>query len=204
MRAALVLLLAAGCVPVSSGGLGGGGKPSEATGGGNTTSADTGETGDSSAPVVDTASLEGTGYQVGDVAYDLVDEGDETDETDDWHLYGEAGRPIVLVVGHMDSSATPLTLGALPDVDKDHPEALMAAMIGRDEYSTTADADDAERWQDDYGLERVLLNSSATDMALWSDNNPPKTYVIGPDMGIAWVGYGIVSQSDLSGALDEL
>lgn len=198
MRLLLPLVWVAACDPSKGTGLGGGGTPGDETGPGNTTENDTGDSGDTSAPEVDTASLEGTGYQAGDVAYDLTV---ESDRGEDWSLYSVAGDPVVLVVGHLDSSAMTLTLGELPQVDEAFPQAWLVAMVGRDEYSTTADADDAARWREDYGLEVVLLDSDLLNMPLWSDNNPPKTYVIGPDMTILWVGYGIVSAEEISAAL---
>lgn len=199
-RRALVaggLALISGCDPSRSG-LGGGGTPKEQTGPGNVVGADTSDAADTSDTALDTASLEGTGYQAGDVAFDLMG---TTDRGAEWSLYAHAGEAIVLVVGDMDNSAMVSTLSGLPEVDAEGPRALLVAMVGRDEYSVTADAEDAAGWRDRYGLEVVLLGPSVTDMALWSDNNPPKTYVIGPDLVIDWVAYGVAGAAEITAAL---
>ena len=191
------LALGAGCDPRDPA-LGGGGTPNEHTGPGNVVDPDTSEPDSGEDSAVDTASLEGTGYQAGDVAFDLQG---VTDHGGAWSLYEQAGDPIVLVVGDMDNSAMVQTLSALPDVDEAWPHALMVAMVGRDEYSVAADAADGARWRLDYGLEVVLIDPSVSDMSLWSDNNPPKTYVIGPDLVIDWVAYGIAGADQISAAI---
>ena len=156
------LALGAGCDPRDPA-LGGGGTPNEHTGPGNVVDPDTSEPDSGEDSAVDTASLEGTGYQAGDVAFDLQG---LTDHGAAWSLYEQAGDPIVLVVGDMDNSAMVQTLSALPDVDEAWPHALMVS-----------------------------------DMSLWSDNNPPKTYVIGADLVIRWVEYGIAGADQISAAI---
>ena len=196
-----------GC-PAQTPAWGGGGKSSTDTDGGGSTGDDTGG-GDTASDTADTAdtvdtadSAEtpvGTGYDVGDVAYDL----EATDANgDDWSLYSALGSPIVLVVGHMDYPDMVSTMDALPDVHRDSVGAVIVALVGRNEYSTYASEADAVRWQDAYDLDVALIDPLSTTVDLWSEDNSPRTYVIGRDMGIVWVSFGAVSASDLITALE--
>lgn len=194
----LAMLLACQSPP---GGWGSGGKPSTDTGPGNsagddTAGTDTADTGDSA----DTAQAPvGTGYDVGDVAYDLSG-ADAAGK--DWSLYDQLGAKVVLVAGHMDYPTLVATMEDLPAVHLARRQAVLAALIGRDEYSTAADADDAARWETAYDLDAALVDPLSVTVDLWSDNNPPKTYVIGTDMVIAWVGFETSTADEIEAALD--
>lgn len=201
MRTLLLAVSLAGCQLPEGGKLGGGGTPSDGTGPGSTTDTadDTGgETGESGETGDDTGAVEGTGYQIGDVAYDLTGTDQEGSA---WSLYGAAGARVVLVVGHMDYATMVAAMDTLREAKEAFPSALFVALAGRDEYSTNPDQDDAERWAGTYGLDVVLWDPTLINVNLWSDNTTPKTYVIGEDLVITWVSYGVLSSDELAAAL---
>lgn len=198
---ALLLLAALGC-DADGGSWGGGGTPGGGGGGGGggddtADTADTGgsehtgETGDSGAP-------EGTGYQEGDVAYDLA----ATDQDgEDWTLYAQQGQEIVLLTGHMDFGPTQQTMETLLELSAAFPDVLVVALIGRDELSIAAGADDAARWVEDYGLDTALIDPFYNTVNLWSEGASAKTYVIGPQMEIRVVVYGPATLEQLAAGL---
>lgn len=182
----LLLLLTLGCDPEGKG-WSGGGSPNTETGPGNSLD-DTGEeTGGETAEPEDTAPPEGSGYQKGDVAYDLA--GVDQDGAD-WSLYGLLGQDIVLLAGHMDFGATVSTMNTLSEVSAAFPQAEIVALIGRDELSIAADQDDAARWAEEYSLDTALVDPLYSTVNLWSESSSAKTYVIAPDMTISLVIYG--------------
>ena len=145
-----------------------------------------------------TAVIEGTGYDRGDVAYDLSG----TSHTGAaWSLHDHAGSIIVLVVGHLDYATMTATLGGLDEVDE---SVLKVALIGRDIYGSEADATDAADAAIGYGIDAVLTDPTGTLVNLWSEYNPPKTYVIDQEMTIYWTNFGSTDGGQIQGKVDEL
>jgi hypothetical protein len=140
----------------------------------------------------------GTGYQVGDVAYDLQ----ATDQDgQDWSLYAHLGEPVVLAVGPMDYPTMVDTLEVLAEQSPSELGFLVVVLVDRDELSIAADTDDAQRWVETYGLDTVLLDPDATHVDVWSDYLPPKTYVIDGSMNIVWIDYGGTTAEELAEGL---
>ena len=169
---------------------------------------DTGDTGDKSGDTADTGDTgktgdpprDGTGYAVGDVAYNLQG----TNQTGSpWSLYSLFGTPVVLLVGHMDLGNT--MTGPMSFLNEVSGGAAAVALIGRNEVSTASTVDDAARVSSKYAISPVLYDSTFTTVDEWSDAAPPKAYVIDGDMVIQWVGFGgSITESAISGALSDL
>lgn len=192
---ALLALLA--CGNTGDGTFWGGGKPG---GGGGGLFDDTGDDGDSgdtadSGDSGDTGpvDIDCTGDAEGDVICDLVAE-DASGAP--WSLHAQLGQPVLLIVGHMDLASTVYTVEAIAEVEKSA-DILSVLLIGRDEYSTAADADDAARWLDALDADVVLLDPLDVLVDEWSDYSPPKTYVIDQTMTIDGVWYGNVEAAAL-------
>ncbi|MCK6502186.1 hypothetical protein L6R53_02070 [Myxococcota bacterium] len=187
-------------VPTGDGGAtGDGGSTTDDTGtgsdggttdGGTTDGGTTDDTG--TGPVI-----KGTGYDAGDTAYDLV----ATDQAGSpFRLHSLYGRNVVLVVGHMDDPAfTNMTtwLGAVED-------ATVVALVGRDEDGVTADTADALGWASAWGVSTVLVDPTGELVNTWAERAPPKTYVIGASMDIAWTWFGTASQVQVQDKIDDL
>lgn len=185
------------------GGLSGGGKAGGGGAGGGDlddtagSADDTGDTG-GGGETGETATPVGTGYQQGDVAYDL----EGTDQNgDDWSLYEHLDQQVVLVVGNMDFGTVQSTLSELIEVHSAFPRVGLVALIGRDEYSIAADHDDASRWVTAYDLDTVLTDPTMVDVNLWSDDSSGKTYVIGADATIGLVLYGYATSDQIAAGL---
>lgn len=167
---------------------------------GTTSSDDTGAGDDTGGSTDDTGTLpqpEGSGWETGDIAYDLG-------EGDDWSLYAQLGTPVVLVAGHMDLQPTLDTLDAVQSATSSRSGLLTAAYLGRDEYQTAPDTDDQTRWAVQYDLDGVIIDPLLTSIDSWTDAGYAKLYVIGSDMEILWTSSGTTSESDLGDQLDEL
>lgn len=177
-----------------AGGGGGSGGDLDDTAGETGDSGDSGHTGDSG----ETGSPVGTGYQQGDVAYDLQG----TDQAgEDWALYEHLDDQVVLVVGNLDYGTVESTLSELIEVHSAYPRVTLVALIGRDEYGIAADKDDATRWVTAYHLDTVLVDPTLVDVNLWSDESSGKTYVIGADATIALVLYGYATSDQIAAGI---
>lgn len=193
-----LLLLA--CVASDGGTFWGGGK-----GGGSGTSVedDTGEPDDSGGSgdsgETGQAPLECTGDAAGDVICDLEGE-DQTGQ--DWSLHDQLGQPVLLMVGHMDLASMIYSVEAIAEVEK-QTEVLSVLLVGRDEYSTAADADDAARWASELDADVVLTDPYDLLIDEWSDYSPPKTYIIDETMTVVEVWFGNVESAALLEALGE-
>lgn len=195
----LLASLGVGC-KAPPGSWGKGGTASNETGSGNSTGDDTADSADSGADSGETGSTPtGTGYEVGDVAYDL--EGQDA-AGEDWTLYGALGRPVVLVVGPLDYPTMASTAAGLPDVHTGAPGAVLALLVDRDEYSTAPDADDAARWAEELRVDAVVLDPGSALVNLWTDSSPPRTFVIDREMRIAWVGLEASTAEEILAALE--
>ena len=197
LRAALGLALGLGGCDPGAGVWGKGGSAGGDPDPGTTTGRDD-DTADTAADDSATGSKEGTGYEAGDTAYDL--QGEDQDGQD-WSLWDQAGHPVVLVVGDLDFVTTTDTLGNLGALST--PDLVTVALIGRNAYSTAATDADADALADTYDLSAVLLDPDGGTLQTWSDHNPPKTYVIGPDLVIRWTGHDEATTDELSAALQD-
>ena len=145
--------------------------PSVSTGDGDDSSEvgdDTGGSGDGGDGLPDT----GTGYNVGDTAFNLT----ATSQTGlSWSLYDQLGTPVILLLGHADVGAAMTDpLGYLDDVATDT-GALSVVVLGRNEFSTVADVDDAQRYASLYGVDVVLTDPNLTPLNLTPPNLTPPT-----------------------------
>ena len=183
-----------------SGGGGGGGDDTGGSGGSDTASGDdTGDTGDTSGGgSTGDPPTDGTGYSVGDVAYNLQG----TNQLGaPWALYDQLGSPVVLIVGHLDLGAS-MTDG-LEAVGSAN--ATDVALIGRNQFSTASTQDNALETSTKYGLSTVLYDPTYAVVDTWSDGAAPKAYVIDSEMVIRWVGFGgSITESAINGALEDL
>ena len=152
---------------------------------------DGGSTDDTGIPTIT-----GTGYQVGDTAYDLSD--------GTWSLHEQYGSPVVLAVGHMDVQTTLDTLAAMEANRGKHPGVVMAAYLGRDETKTVPDEEDLTRWQEAYDLDAVLIDPTLNDVNLWADSTSTKLYILDAELKILWVNYGVTEATQLDDKLDDL
>jgi hypothetical protein len=144
----------------------------------------------------------GTGYQVGDVAYNLV----ATDHTgQEWSLWSAAGEPVVLVVGSLTPGASlDQMLTWLDDVDREE-DVTVAILLGYDETTAVADqADAAAAWGRCPVTSVLIGDTNLTDYTLWSDANPPKLYLIDRDMVIRVTSYGAASEDSVRAAISAL
>jgi len=140
--------------------------------------------------------LVGTGYEVGDVAYDLED--------GSWSLHGLLGTPVVLLAGHMDTPTTVDTMEALGAVDDTFSELQTVAYIGRNEFQTASDADDAAGWESTYGIDKAVPDPYLNVVNLWSDSTSTKIYIIDSEMVIVWTNFGSTPESQLESKVDDL
>ena len=140
--------------------------------------------------------LVGTGYEVGDVAYDLVD--------GSWSLHGLLGTPVVLLAGHMDTPTTVDTMEALGAVDDTFSALQTVAYIGRNEFQTASDADDAAGWESTYGIDKAVPDPDLNVVNIWSDSTSTKIYIIDSEMVIVWTNFGSTPESQLESKVDAL
>jgi hypothetical protein len=174
---------------VVGGGGGGDDAGSADTGGGDTGGSDTagGDTGASdSGGDGGSDELKGTGYDVGDIAYDLIAPASDGSY---WSLYLHAGQPIVLVVGHADDFASTASVAA-GLVAADDIGATTVGLIGRDEYGVQADEEDAARLALLLGVSPLLYDPAAALVNTWSQNAPPKTYLFSSELEILYAETG--------------
>ena len=184
-----------------AGGSAGDGTSSSDTSSAATDTADTGDTGDSGADTPDGEPPEdGTGYGVGDTAYNLQG----TNQVGvPWALYDQLGSPVVLLVGHLDLGS--IMTGPMDFLSAVSGGASDVALIGRNAISTAATVDDAAAAAADHGVSTVLYDPSFVTVDQWSDGAAPKAYVIDEDLVIRWVGFGgSITESAIQGALDDL
>lgn len=195
----MTLLLLLACVASDGGIFWGGGKPG---GSGTSVEDDTAEpddSGDDSGGETGQAPLECTGDAAGDVICDLEGE-DQAGE--DWSLHDQLGQPVLLMVGHLDLASMVYSVEAIAEVEK-QAEVLSVLLVGRDEYSAAADAEDAARWARELDADVVLTDPYDLLIDEWSDYNPPKTYIIDETMTVVEVWFGNVEAEALLESLGE-
>ena len=141
--------------------------------------------------------IKGTGYDAGDVAYDLIATNQSGTAFTLHALYGQA---VVLTVGHMDDPAFSGMMAWLGDIDG----ATVVALVGRDEDGLQADQADAATWASTYGVGTVLIDPTGELVNTWAERAPPKTYVIRDTMEIYWTRFGTVAQVEVEDKIDAL
>jgi hypothetical protein len=147
--------------------------------------------------------IEGTGYDRGDVAYNLT----VSDQSGlPFSLHDRYGSKIALVVGNLDVSTTADTLSNLQDIASDHSDVTFIAFIGRDATGTQCNQACAANVQSLYGFSPVLWEaaSSLTEFSAWAQSQNTYTYLIDSSMVIDWTKSGTANGSQVDGKLDDL
>ena len=174
------------------------------TTGDTTDTSTTGETGTTDS-ATDTATgpvIEGTGYDRGDVAYDLV----APDQNEvEWSLHSHYGGVVLLVIG---DGYDPL----FTDISKYLGEMETkygietAALLLSDPHEAAADVEDAVLWADTYHVPTVLFDPSAgRDLQMeWAPIVRPLLLLIDDEMVIAWKNTGSTSQTQIEEKIEDL
>lgn len=145
----------------------------------------------------------GTGWDVGDVAYDLL----ATDDSGTpWSLYDHDRGPVLLVFGYAQSYNFQALCGYLPGLDDDYGDRglTIAAALVQDDAFVTADQDDAADWATEYDLGTVLWDSEGEFVPDWVAMSQVKTWLLSRDMVIEWVGVEAVTESVLQMEVGDL
>ena len=147
--------------------------------------------------------IEGTGYDRGDVAYNLT----ASDQSGlPFSLHDRLGSKIALVVGNLDVSTTTDTLSNLQDIASDHSDVTFIAFIGRDATGTQCNQACAANVQSLYGFSPVLWEASASmpEFNAWAQAQNTYTYLIDTTMVIDWTKSGTANGSQVDDKLDDL
>jgi len=147
--------------------------------------------------------IEGTGYDRGDVAYNLT----ASDQSGlPFSLHDRYGSKIALVVGNLDVSTTTDTLSNLQDIASDHSDVTFIAFIGRDATGTQCNQACAANVQSLYGFSPVLWEaaSSLAEFNAWAQAQNTYTYLIDSSMVIDWTKSGTANGSQVDDKLDDL
>ncbi len=186
--------------PITDGGSSDGGSSDGGADGGSDGGTDGGAdggSGDGGADGGDTGIvIEGTGYRSGDVAYDLAG----TASSGTFSLHALYGSPVLLVVGNMDNSGFAGMMAWMDQIDS----VVTVALIGRDETGVAADAADASRLASKHGVDHVVIDPTGELLNTWAERNPPKSYLIQPDMTIFWTYFGTVGQVQVEDKIDDM
>lgn len=140
--------------------------------------------------------IEGTGYDEGDVAYDLSG----TAHSGSFSLHALYGSPVLLIAGHMDDAGMQSMVGWMGGVSG----VVSVALVGRDETGTAADTADASTLAATYGIDWVVIDPTGELVSTWAERNPPKTYIIDSEMNIRWTRFGTVGEAQVEDAIDDL
>jgi len=196
----------------SGGDTDGGSTPDTDTGDGGTGTEDTGDDvverdldgGPADGDVEDTGfTIEGTGYDDGDIAYNLSG----TDQSSmPFELHSLYGQKIVLVVGNMDVEATRDTLSGIQEIMGDHSGVRFVAYIGNDVYGIPCTQSCAAEIASTYGFSTVMFGSAsaASTLSAWLGPSNTHTYLIHSTMEIYWERTGSSNATVVSGRIDSL
>ena len=147
--------------------------------------------------------IEGTGYNAGDVAYNLT----ATDQSGaPFSLHALYGQKVVLVVGNMDVATTTDTLAGIQSVMGDHSGVRFVAYIGNDTYGIPCDQSCAAEVASTYGFSPVVVGGMADTSAFnsWVAPSNTKTYLMHSTMEIYWDKTGTANEVVVSGRIDNL
>ena len=147
--------------------------------------------------------VEGTGYDRGDVAYNLT----ATDQAGlPFALHSRYGSKVALVVGNLDVSTTTDTLANLASIASDHSDVSFIALIGRNALGVKCDQACAASVQSTYGFSPVLWEAAASmaEFNAWAQAQNTRTYLIDTTMVIDWTKSGTANGSQVDDKLDDL
>lgn len=147
--------------------------------------------------------IEGTGYDRGDVAYNLT----ATDQAGlPFALHSRYGSKVALVVGNLDVSTTTDTLTNLAAIASSHSDVGFIALIGRNALGVQCDQACAASVQSTYGFSPVLWEPAASmaEFNAWAQAQNTKTYLIDTSMVIDWTKSGTANGSQVDDKLDDL
>ena len=129
--------------------------------------------------------IEGTGYNAGDTAYNLT----ATDQSGvPFSLHALYGQKVVLVVGNMDVATTTDTLSGIQSIMGEHSGVRFMAYIGNDSYGIPCDQSCAAEVASTYGFNPVVVGGMADTSSFnsWVAPSNTKTYLIHSSMEIYW------------------
>jgi len=147
--------------------------------------------------------IEGTGYNRGDVAFNLT----ATDQAGlPFSLHSRYGSKVALVVGNLDVGTTRDTLSNLSAIASGHSDVSFIALIGRNELGVQCDQTCAATVQTTYGFSPVLWEAAASmaEFNAWAQAQNTRTYLIDSAMVIDWTKNGTANGSQVDGKLDDL
>tara|TARA_B110000037_G_scaffold220751_1_gene289508 strand:+ start:916 stop:1647 length:732 start_codon:yes stop_codon:yes gene_type:complete len=166
------------------------------------TTVDTSDTGDTADTGTTEPQIEGTGYDRGDIAYDLV----APDQNDDeWKLHSQIGEVIVLLIGDgYDPNFTTMS-GYLGELESKY-GIETAALLLSDLYEAPADLYDADAWATSHSAPTVLYDPSAErSLQLeWAPIVRPQLFVIDTEMTIFWINSGYTALTQLEEKIEDL
>jgi len=157
--------------------------------------ADTGAGGDSADTSAGSEDPVPTGYDVGDVIYDLAG---TTHLGADWTLWSGQGKVQVLVIGHIWDDNLAYVADALGGLRDTYSDLDTTVVVEQALDATVADQDDAADYADSLALERVVWGADTAAFA----STTPHTWVIGKDLIVELSSVGIVYEADLSAAIE--
>ncbi len=147
--------------------------------------------------------IEGTGYNRGDVAFNLT----ATDQAGlPFSLHNRYGSKVALVVGNLDVGTTRDTLSNLSDIASGHSDVSFVALIGRDALGVQCNQACAATVQSTYGFSPVLWEPAASmaEFNAWAQAQNTRTYLIDSTMVIDWTKNGTANGSQVDDKLDDL
>jgi hypothetical protein len=147
--------------------------------------------------------LEGTGYNVSDIAYNLT----ATNQSGlPFTLHSLYGQKIVLVVGNMDVSTTIDTLEGIQEISGDHTDVRFIAYIGNDTFGVACTQACAAEVASTYGLSAVVFGGTDAFSIFntWVDGSNTHTYLIHSSMEIYYKKSGTANGDALSSRIDNL
>ncbi len=167
------------------------------------TAVDTAE--DTSSDTADTAPpYEGTGYSLGDIAYNLVADDQGGNE---WRLYQHDSGPVVLALGYGQGDDFIQICSFLPDIQSSFSSygVQTVAVLLLDAMGTTAQQDDAAEWAATYDLDTVLFDEDGSIALDWTGSSTrTRTYVISSDMVIEYSNYDYTFQGQVESEIEDL
>ncbi len=145
----------------------------------------------------------GSGYNVGDVAHNLVAP-NQNDDT--WRLYQHAGGPVVVGLGYAQSYTFQEISGFLSDLEGEFSSHGLetVAVLFLNELGNDASREDADSWADQYDLSTVLYDEDHDVRGDWSSATQVKTYLIDEDMVIQWVNTESTSYEQIKNEIEDL
>ena len=147
--------------------------------------------------------IEPTGYDRGDVAYNLT----ATDQAGvPFSLHALYGQNVAITVGNMNVATTVATLEGIDGISSEHSGVRFVAFIGYDSDGVQCDQACASEIASTYGYSTVLFDPSLTLATLntWIDGANTQTYLINSSMEIHWKKSGTANAEVVSGRLEEI